>query len=245
MCRGIILFRPVSGILLGLLAIGALPQQIATVDLTEPVPSSGQPHLPSGCGSLEPDIIADGIAKTEDGNPVDLTVEIIELSDDDPVEESDLTLKVRMTNNSNRSITIPWSTDPEIIFKDQSPTQYAWERGQFRILVRNPEKKGATPLLNVSRQLYGTDMHPETMLLLNQNQSIIATIKMNVKSAYPYDSESLAGDVELFAEWDQLGRENSINGCKVRIFNKHYHSFYHQDTPAVPITIEAKPSSPK
>jgi hypothetical protein len=238
------LIRPVPAVILCFLAIPALPQHVASIDLTAPIPppsSTENSHLPSGCSNLELGVIADGFAKTEDGKPIDIQIKILSVSEEEPVEDSDIQLEVELLNESTHSIRIPWNTDPEIIYLDQSPTYYQWETGNFTVYVGHPGK-GATPLKNRSRSLFGTQGHGETMLTVNPNESVSAKIKVKVKSAYRFAKDSLTGDSELFAKWHQTRRANSISDCKVTTTSTHYIQYYRQETPTIPITIVEKPN---
>jgi hypothetical protein len=230
-------------VFLVLLAIPSLPQRSSSVDLTAPIPASARDsHLPSGCSQLTTRGYGDGFAKPEWGKPLNISVRVTDFSKEPAVEGGELKLEVELHNDSEHAIKIPWSTDPEIVYRDQSPTYYHWQSGEFIVYIRDG-KRMTTPLKSLSQRLYGTELHPESILSLNPGEWVTATIKEKIQSDYPYYEESLAGDWRLYIDWEQLSRSNGIKDCQVMITTFTYMDFYHQTNPSVAISIAPKPSA--
>src|ERR1700675_2688530 len=99
-----------------ILATSAQGQQIASVDLTHPtVPtkSAGTQALPKGCEKLLPGY-ADGFVAPPNREAREIVVEMVKLSNENPVIGSEVQGEVQLRNTGKYPIKIPWSTDPNI-----------------------------------------------------------------------------------------------------------------------------------
>ena len=98
-----------------ILVTSAQTQQIASADLSHPkAPAESaekqfKTELPKGCEKLSPGAIFDGAVLPPNHEPREIVVQMVKLSNENPVLGSELQGEVELRNSGKYSINIPWS----------------------------------------------------------------------------------------------------------------------------------------
>jgi hypothetical protein len=220
-----------------ILATSAQAQQIASVDLTLPkVPtkSAGTQALPKGCERLLPGNIGDGAAVPPNHEPREIVVEMVKLSNENPVSGSEVQGEVQLRNSGKYPIKIPWSTDPNIIEKGQNPNRLQWEEGNFSIEL----KHGYELLASLSQSLFGSRFSAGSELTIQPGEWVTAFVKFTIAPQYGLPGHSMTkGKRDLFVEWEQAGELKDVRNCAVSTGWFHYRNYYRQQNPIVTINV--------
>jgi hypothetical protein len=214
-------------------------QQIASVDLTHPrePAESAWKHkktaLPKGCEKLLPGMLGDGFVLPSDRGPRDIVLEIVKLSNENPVLGSEIQGEIRLRNSGKYPITIPWSTAPQIIEQDQNPNSIRWEEGRFNVRLRH-----GNGLENLGQPLFGSRFSPGSELTIRPGEWITAIVEFKLSPQYALPGQSIKkGKVELFVEWEQGAGSKDIKNCTVASSWFQYRDYYRQYNPSVTINI--------
>jgi hypothetical protein len=237
-------------IVLLLATVPATAQEVGTVDLRQP-PASSKPEekqekkdLREGCEKLSPGIIADGIVLTEDHQARPIVVELTRVSEKEPAEGSTMEAEVRLLNKGKQAIEIPWSLDPSVIEFGQGPSSWEWEGGTFLVSFRDHNPNGVL-LVSFTEWLYGSKHSAGSMLTIRPGEWITATVKFKLEAKYLHEPGEFQGQTsELFAEWHQTRRTQSIKDCKVRKGFYRYEDFYDQEKRGVTTHVKEGASNP-
>jgi hypothetical protein len=220
-----------------ILATPAQGQQIASVDLTHrniPAKFAGTQALPKGCEKLLPGNIGDGFVAPPNHEAREIVVEMVKLSNENPVIGSEVQGEVQLRNSGKYPIKIPWSTDPSIIEKGQNPNLLRREEGSFSIEL----KRGYELLVSLSQSLFGSRFSPGSELTIQPGEWVTAVVKFKLAPHYGLPGQSVRkGKRDLFVEWEQAGRSKSVRNCAVTTGWFHYRDYYRQQNPTVTINV--------
>jgi hypothetical protein len=216
-------------------------QQIATVDLTHTkgTAQSGRKlektELPKGCENLVPGMIGDGGVVPPNQEPREIGVEIVKLSNENPVLGSDLQAEIQLRNIGKYPIKIPWSTDPNMIGKGQEPNHLKWEEGSFRIELKHSYEL----LVNLSQTLFGTPFSAGSELTVQPGAWVTAVIKFKLAPQFALPEQSVRkGKRDLLVRWEQATESKDLKNCAVTTGWFDYRNYYKQQNPAIKINIK-------
>jgi hypothetical protein len=220
-----------------------LAQQISSVDLTHPPEPSKHAEnqekraLPNGCEKLSDGAIADGWVKPENDRPRDIVVEVVNIRDKKPAIASEVEAEVRLRNADNRSIQIPWSTDPTIIKTGQNEYDFVWDVGTFEFMLRD-QHDNEVFLRSLTGSLYGSKFAAGSQLTIQPGESIAAVVKFKLENEFRIPPERLKeGEWQLLARWHQIARSWHVKDCGAWNGFFQYAEYYRQQNPAVTIQV--------
>ena len=227
--------------------MGLIAQQTDSVDLTHLLPSpetAGQSAMPEGCKKWTGGGIGDGWAETEDKQPRHIVVRIVSTNQMEPALGSEVEATVQMSNADSHPITIPWSTDPDVIRQGQPQDSLQWEAGTFEFRLEG-QLSGHILLRSLTSWLQSSKYVPGSEITIQPGQSVTALVRFRVEDLYPVAGPRLLeGKWRLSARWEQVGRSWSKKDCAVWNFYNHYDKYYQQQN--IPFTIEVTaPKLPK
>jgi hypothetical protein len=215
-------------------------QQVGSVDLSrrnespESTRKQENTALPKGCEKLLPGMIGDGAALPPNHEPREIVVEMVKLSNENPVTGSEVQGNVQLRNSGQYAITIPWSTDPNIIEKGQNSNRLQWEEGHFDIEL----KRSYELLVNLSQSLYGSRFSAGSELTIQPGEWVTAFIKFKLTSNYATSGKSVRkGKRDLYVEWEQSRNSKGIRNCAVTTGWFHYRNYYRQQNPTITINV--------
>jgi hypothetical protein len=222
-----------------MLVSSAQAQQIASVDLShlqkQAAPGRKQEKtvIPKGCEKLIPGAMADGIVSPRDDEPREIEVEMVKLSNENPVIGSEVQGEVQFRNSGKYPKQIPWSTEPKRIEKGQNPNHLSWEEANFKIVL-----KGSELLENLSQPLLGARISAGSELTIQPGEWVTVTVKFKLAPQYPIPGRSIRkGKRELLVRWDQAARSWGIKNCAVTTGWFDYRNYYRQKNPTVTINV--------
>ena len=221
------------------LANHAFSQQIASVDLTQKLEST-QPTerqkvtpLPQACAEPTGGVF-DGVVLPEDKRPREISVEFTNLRDVNPQVGSDVVADIRLRNIDSKPINIPWSTDPSVIEKGQSPDHLEWEQGGFEVRLKDHRNNGFV-LKSLDMPLYGSKFSPGSQLTIQPGEWVSARMNFKIEDRYFGTPE---GESRLSVEWEQASRTWTRSKCGVTTGWFGYNrGFYKQERPSVTIQV--------
>src|ERR1700735_239155 len=222
-----------------LLANHAFPQQIASVDLTQRLestqPTERQKVTPLAEACAEPTGgVFDGVVLPDDKRPREISVEFTNLSSVNPQVGSEVVADIRLRNIDKKPINIPWSTDPSVIEKGQSPDHLEWEQGGFEVRLKDHRNNGFV-LKSLDMPLYGSKFSPGSQLTIQPGEWVSARMNFKIEDRYFGTPE---GESRLSVEWEQASRTWTRSKCGVTTGWFGYNrGFYKQERPSVTIQV--------
>jgi hypothetical protein len=232
-------------VLLGLL----VARQTSSVDLTRPPSASktsDKPAISDGCDRLTGGGIADGWPETADHKPRQITVKVVSATEMKPALGDEVEATVQLSNNDAVAISIPWSTDPNVIRQGQEPNSLEWDAGTFEFSLTGRQlQRGYISLKSLTGWLQSSKYVPGSRFTIQPGESVTAVVKFRVEDEFAIASFRLKeGEWQLSARWQQIGRVWSKKDCAVWNMYYHYDRYYQQRS--IPLTIEVTtPSSAK
>jgi hypothetical protein len=218
------------------LAAPAEAQQVASVDLTQPsAPLKSVPmQPPSGCQKLTAGGIADGVVTHPNHEPRDITVEIVNITDDALAIGADVQAEVRLRNSGKYAIQIPWSTDPSKVNVGPSPFQVRWEEGSFAVVLDRTER-----LKSMTEHLFGSSLVKGSQVDILPGEWISAKVRFQLDLEYPLPGRSIKkGEHQLRVEWEQAAHAKDVKDCAVFSGFFAYRNYYDQQNPGVVIRVK-------
>jgi hypothetical protein len=234
--------KAIACALLGLLTVSAgFPQQVGAVDLTRPIgvlavaEQSGNP-LATGCTQEKRGLMAHGARKLDDSQPRKIALQIIKLNADTLEVGGDGRAEVRLKNTSEKSISIPWSTDSSVIRKTPNPDHLEWEEGSFQVAFRD-KPNHIIALTSTDWSLYGSQFVSGSQLTIKPGEWITAFLNFKVDDRYHIVSLAKfpIGDAKLFLEWRQELRISERGNCNWNTWSFDYKSYYKQERPTAAV----------
>jgi hypothetical protein len=196
-----------------MLVAPGLAQQIASVDLShsKETAQSGRkfekPELPKGCEKLVPGAIADGHVMPPNHEPREIVVEMIKLSNENPVLGSDLESEVQLRNRGKFPIKIPWSIDPSILGTGQDPNHLQWEEGIFSIELEH----SYGPLASLSQTLFSSRFSVGSELTIQPGEWVTATVKFKLTPQYALPGQPTRKRKRgLLVRWEQAAKSKGV-----------------------------------
>jgi hypothetical protein len=223
-----------------ILTVPAKGQQVGAVDLTNPPAMDNLAAmreglgLPNGCKELGGSV-GDGAIIPRKNQPHEIRVEITDVRNKVINAGSFSQVEVRLRNSGKYPIKLPWSTDANIIEKNQNPSRLAWEVGNFQVLLDRSDR-----LKNLGQSLYGSEFSKGSMITIQPGEWIIAVIKFKLELEYPTPDQVIrTGERYLQVEWEQSSHTETLDPAKCEIMSGFftYRNFYFQQNPSVNITI--------
>jgi hypothetical protein len=219
-------------------------QQVGSVDLSKPVQASTSTvnftkslKGLNGCSSLTPGMISNGAVGLGQ-QPRKITVKLVSVSDKNPIEGSVLQGDVELRNTGTESIQIPWSTDPAVITSGQYPNRLEWEVGTFQVLFSSGQDNGL--LKSLGANLYGSKFASGSMLTIQPNQWVSATVRFKLEAmSLDVPGEFKGGPMQLSTRWEQTARVRSVEDCVVANSYTPYDDFFY-DRQKSSLLIDAK-----
>jgi hypothetical protein len=237
--------RPVQLVLSSLLlAISTPGQQVASIDLRQPVTQdpakiADSTENPGGCEKDKMSVgFADGVTRSDDGELRPIRVALISLSSQKLKAGTEIEATVQFLNSGKKEIQIPWSTDWETTITGQDPNAHTWQVGEFRVHLKG--KQHSAELQGLSKILYASTFVPGTSLSLKPGQWISAQINFTVEVARPAYMQMDDGEAELSVEWFQTVRSRDEKDCRVMLGYYPFRGFYQQENASVPVQVEKK-----
>jgi len=181
---------------------------------------------------------ADGVTRSEDGEPRSIRVALINLSSLNLRAGSEIDATVQLLNSGKKEIEIPWSTDWETTVTGQDPHARTWQVGEFRVQLHG--KQHSAELQGLSKILYASTFVPGTNLTLKPGQWITAQINFIVEVARPAYMQIDDGEAELSVEWFQTFRSRVEKDCGVMLGYYPFRGFYEQENTSITVQVEKK-----
>jgi len=215
-------------------------QQIASVDLSHPKAPTESAHkqretaLPKGCEKLLPGSLYDGVVMPPNHERREIVVEIVKLDNESPILGSEVQGEVQLRNSGRYPIKIPWSTEPNIVQKDQKPNSFSWEAGGFNIVL-----KPGGQLENLSQSLFDSQFSSGSELTIQPGEWVTAVLKFKLALQYEISGRSIRkGKQELLVEWEQGAGSKGVKNCKASSAWFQYRDYYQQQNPTVTINVK-------
>jgi len=180
-----------------------------------------------------PGMAGDGIVSPPDDEPREIEVEMVKLSNENPVIGSEVQGEVQLRNSGKYPIHIPWSTDPKRIEKGQDPNSLRWEEANFQLVL-----KGSVGLENLSQPLFSSRISAGSELTIQPGEWVTAIVKFKLALEYAMPGRFIRkGKGELLVHWEQGATYRSIKNCAVTTGWFDYRNYYRQQNPTVTINV--------
>jgi hypothetical protein len=237
--------KAIACALLGLLtASTAFPQQVGIVDLTQPIGVLGVAEqsgnqLAPGCTQEKRGIMAHGVRRLDDDQPRTMLLQIIKLSSDTLEVGGDGRAEVRLTNTSEKPISIPWSTDSSVIQKTPNPDHLEWEQGNFQVVLSDKQNH-AIGLKSTDWSLYGSKFVRGSLLTIKPGEWVTAFLNFKGENRFhngSFFAEFPVGEAKLFLEWEQEFRIWERKNCNWNTWSFDYKDYYKQERPTATVQV--------
>lgn len=222
-----------------LLTVPSNGQQIGSVDLTHP-PITDEfeerlkgPFLSNGCVKSGGGIV-DGAVVPKKNQLHEITVEVTNVSSEEPAAGSAMQAQVQLRNSGNYAIKIPWNTDPNAIKRSQNPNRVTWEAAGFRVLLDRDDLK------SLGQSLYGSEFSQGSMLTIQPAEWVMAKVKFRRELDHPYAEHVVRiGKRQLRVEWEQTSFTETLDLKKCEQWSGYftYQNFYHRQSPPFTVTV--------
>ena len=239
------------GAVFGLLSAAfAFSQQIGVVHIpllesTQPTAEQKAAQLPPGC-TQQTGNFADGAVFPPHHQKRIISLEIVKLTNQPLEVGSEGRAEVRLKNIGDHTISIPWSTDANVIQKAPNPDLLRWEQATLGIVLLD-NKNRTIALKTADWPLFGSKFVRGSQLTLKPGEWITAFLYFRVEDLYHIVTapEFPLGKARLFVEWHQASRTWRREKCGWNRAWLDYGrgGYYRQEHPTISVLIKRSGSS--